>query len=544
MGFSALFGCFFAWTYHYRRLHSEPKGKPQRITETLNIPFEFVSAPEQERTAVKRLEQEKTSFEIDTSYKDAFVKKLLELFARRMEKESGVLSLNYWVFDNEGFTRRLSISTYLLSENSYVPKNNKYFSKKDFNWDGIDEPPTDIFESNQIISRSMMGAAISGDGKLRGYITIDNEKEEAFDDVKLKELKGLASFANETLQIMDVNFRRDRENNLLHAMLKDMSNLFRSVSRGNLFMNLSKILQDNFRFDRLMLITLNDRNKHNKIGKWYIFDAVGECNEGFKGTAFNVHEKCLLHDLLTGKTTTINEEKISIDPYQRRLFEREPENLKLRSLFAVMPPTQHNSYPVAIVLESKGNKAVSRIDAQMLTYIAACAAMKLSDIQEKMFALLKKESDLTDIELNGLGEILKYYEKEINSLKSSDDSLGILFIKCKMQSKENQASHFEKFLAALKSAKKAFNGRLSMLGNGEFIFTIKGTFSEELFGMTATQIKSFVKNLLVEDNLDVLSHGIWLNKNRVAEIETKYEQECNTMFNISVISKFKEMSGV
>jgi hypothetical protein len=551
MGFSALFGCFFAWTYHYRKLHKEPNGKPQRITETINIPLEIAAIEERDRIAMRRIEQEKTCYETDSANRDAFVKKLLELFHNRLEKEDNdILSLCYWAFTGEGFVLRLSITPYRLRENIFVPKSNRYFSKKEFIWNEQDEIPVDIFQSDTQITRSLIGSAISGDGKLRGFITMDSAMENAFGDAKLMELRELTALAEETLQILDLNAKFDNENNLLNGMLKDISNLFNSVSKSNLIFNLSKILQYNFKFDRLMIINLDKKDKE----KWYISDAIGEQSADFKGISFRVHEKCLLYELLSGKTTVINETNIPTDPYQHRLFEKnEPENLGLRSLFAVVPAVQHNSYPVAIVLESKNKKAVSRIDIQMLTCLAACTALKLSDIMEKIYSKQRKENELIDVDSNGLGDTLNFYEREITSIKNSDECLGILLMKCRPLGKEKKvldfneikAPNYEKFLLVLKTLKKNWNGRhLAMLGSGEFVFSIKGNFSEEVFDITSTQIIANARNMLFEDKLDVESHPIWLEKNKIFEKEQDAGYSCETIFKFTIVNKFKEMSGV
>ncbi|MDR2580695.1 MAG: hypothetical protein LBC85_06855, partial [Fibromonadaceae bacterium] len=252
---------------------------------------------------------------------------------------------------------------------------------------------------------------------------------------------------------------------------------------------------------------------------------------------------CLLSELLSRKTTVVSETKISIDPYQRRLYENEPENLELRSLFAVMSPAYHNSYPMAIVLESKNNAVVSRVDALMLNYIAACVSVKLSDIQEKNFSIKKREDELIAINVNGLGELFNYFKTEIDNLRQSEEGLGILFLKCKLPNEENKALNYGKFLNVLKDLKKALNGNLAMLGNGEFVYSMKVTLSEDTFKSLEQQIVTSAKSSLAEDGLDLVSHSIWLNKNRISEIEEKYGHSCDTMFRISVMNKFLEMSG-
>jgi len=508
----------------------------------MTIPIDIGTTNEQDFTGIKRIEQEKTSFEIDSSYKDAFIKKLLSLFHERLEKESrGVLALCYWAFNGESFALRLSISPYRINENLSVPKNDRYFSKKEFNWNGIDEAPLDIFQSSEQVSRSIAGSVVSGDGKLRGYITIDSSHENAFDDSMVMELRELANLAEEMFRILDLNLKFDRENNLLNSMLSGISYIFRALSKGNLIANLSKFLQDNFRFDRLMIIIPDTKEKD----KLYIAEAIGQQKESFKGVTFSVNQKCLLYDILSGKSTVVNETKISVDPYQRRLHEHEPENLELRSLFAVVPTTHNNSYPITIVLESKKNRAVSRIESQVLTCLVSCAAVKLSDIQEKEASMQKKEEDLIGIDSNGLGELLNYYEKEIADLRSSEDSLGILFLKCKTQSEENKAMSFEKFSMVLKRLKKAWKGQhLAMLGNGEFVFSIKGNFNENDFKTTAKQIIANAKNLLAEDNLDVKSYDIWLNREEIPIKEKKMGHDCETLFKLTILSRFMNMAEV
>lgn len=539
LGFALALGYIFAWIYNYGKLHKEPEGEPQKITDTIGVPIPFFAAAEQDNTALKRLEQEKTCHETDFANRDAFIKKLLMLFRSRLEKENGrILSICYWVFNGEGFALRLSNSTYRLRENLFVSKDNKYFSRKDFNWNGIDEAPIDVFHSEEQITRSVAGAAVSGEGKLHGYITVDSAHENAFDDEICMELRELANVAGEMLRNLDMNFRLDRENNLFYGMLKDISNLFCSVSKGNLINNLSKILRDNFRFNRMMIIVPAERES----GKWLISEAVGEQSEKFKKVVFSVHEKCLLYELLSSKVSTVNEVKIPIDPYQRRFYENEPENLGLRSLFAITPPVQNNSFPLAVVLESKKNRAVSRIDETILACITTCAAIKLSDIQCRDVSQQKRKESIDGIDSNGLGELLVFYHEEFNNLKYSEDSLGILFLKCVHSKGENKANDFDKFLMVLKELKKAWNGRhLAMLGSGELVFSIRSNLKKDIFEMAATQIITNAENMLSEHSLSVRSHAIWLNRDKMAEIELEHRRSYGALFAYSVMNKFKEM---
>jgi hypothetical protein len=297
-----------------------------------------------------------------------------------------------------------------------------------------------------------------------------------------------------------------------------------------------------------MIITLDKKDK----SKWYISDALGEQHEYFKGASFSVYEKSLLYEILAGQTTVINEMRIPTDPYQRRLFEDEPKNLNLRSLFAVRPHSLHNSYPMVIMLESRNKRAVSRIDIQMLTCLAACSSVKLSDIMEKIYSGQKKEIDLIDIDSNGLGETLHFYKAEMDSLKHGDECLGILLLRCKPLNRENRvldfneikASNYEKFAHVLKTLKKNWNGRhLAMLGSGEFIFSIKGNFSEKIFDeITASQIIANAKSMLAEDDLDVSSYNIWLDKNKMTEKELELGYSCDMLFKLTIMSKFKDMS--
>jgi hypothetical protein len=540
LGFAVLLGYFFAWVYNYRHLHKEPKGKPQRITETVSSPVDFSATIELESMAANRMEQEKTCYETDLANKDAFLKKLLMLFRSRLERESGkVLSICYWVYNGEGFAIRLSNSSYRTRENLFVPKDNRYFSKKEFNWNGIDEAPIDVFHSEELITRSIAGASVSGEGKLHGYISIDSIHENAFDDEICAELRELANVASEVLRTLDLNFRLDRENILFYEMLKGISNLFTAVSKKNLIASLSKLLKDNFKFDRLMIITPTENEK------WLISEAIGEQREDLKGVIFKIHERCLLYELLSRKVTTVNETKISRDPYQRRLYENEPENLELRSLFAAMPPMQDHSYQFAIVLESKNNRAVSRIDETMLACIAACASIKLSSIQNKDHSMQEREAELAGIDSNGLGELLTYYKTEFDNLRNSEDSLGILFLKCLPSKEANKAHDFEKFLSILKELKKMWNGRhLAMVGHGEFIFSVKGELREDIFELTAKQIIAMAENLMLEYSLPLKSHIIWLDKNKMANIEKQRQQNFMLLFTISVMNKFREMSEV
>jgi hypothetical protein len=287
-----------------------------------------------------------------------------------------------------------------------------------------------------------------------------------------------------------------------------------------------------------MIITPDERDSD----KWHILETVGEQKEKFKGVSFFVHEKCLLSELLAGKVSTINEMKISTDPYQRRLYENEPENLELRSLFAIMPPVQNHSYPIAIMLESRNSKAVSRIDETILNGLAACAALKLSDIQSKDDSIQKKGRDFTGIDANGLGELLNHYKVEFNHLRNSNYCLGILFLKCEPAKEESKAQDFEKFLSVLKKVKKAWNGQhLTMLGSSECIFSIKGDFKEEVFNITSRQIIVNIENMLAEDSLQVKSHAVWLDKNKLNETEQRMGYNYMTLFTIFVTNKFKEM---
>lgn len=542
MGFAVLLGYFFAWIYNYGKLHKEPKDKPLRLTETLNIPIEFAANAGQNNGAAKRLEQEKACYETNFATKDSIVEKLLALFRSSLEKEErNILSVCYWVFNGEDFTLRLSNSPYRISENLFVPKSDKYFSKKEFNCSGADKIPMDVFQSENQVVYSMAGVAISGDGKLRGYITIDSADENAFSDEIFSELRGFANLTEKMLRILDLNFKLNRENSLFNGILKDISDLFRSASKGNLIADISKILQDNFRFNRLMLITPDEQEKD----RWHISEAAGEQKEIFKEISFNTHVKCLLYELLAGKVSVVKELDIPTDPYLCRFYENEPKNLELRSLFAVAPPAQNNSYPLIIVLESRNCKAVSIIDEIILTCIVACAALKLSEIQSKDEFKQKKKNDFTGIDSNGLGKLLNYYETEISDLKKNDDSLGILFFKGTAVKKENKIMNFEKFLEVLKNLKKAWNGQhLAMLGNDEFVLSVKGNFQEKTFKTIAMQMIMSAENMLAEYSLSIKSHSIWLNKNKIEDVERKLGQSGRTLFTLTVMKKFKEMSEV
>jgi hypothetical protein len=508
----------------------------------MGVPFIFAADAEQDGTAVKRSEQERLCHETDFAVKDSIVEKLLALFRSRMEKENTkILSICYWVFNGEGFALRICNSPYRVSENLFVPQNDKWFSKKEFNCFGAEEIPIDVFQSENQVVYSMAGALVSGSGKKRGYITIDSTDEKAFSDKIYLELRELASLAEKMLRTLDLNFKLNKENNLFNGILKDISDLFRSASKGNLIANLSKILQENFRFDRLMIITPDEQEKD----LWHISEAIGEQKESFKGISFNVHVKCLLYELLAGKISSVKELKIPADPYICRFYENEPKNLELRSLFAVAPPVQNNSYPLAFVLESKNDKAVSVIDEVMLNCIVACAALKLSDIQSKDESRQKKENDLAGIDSNGLGNLLSYYETEIDSLKDSDDSLGILFFKCVPIKKENKPiADFKKIPEVLKSLKKAWNGRhLAMIGSDEFVLSIKGDFKEDIFKIMAMQMITSAENMLAEHSLFVKSYPIWLDKGKLEEVEKKHRQSGKTLFKVTVMKKFKEMLG-
>jgi hypothetical protein len=541
LGFAVFLGYFFAWIYNYRDLHKEPKGKPQKVTDTIPIPVDIALKAEQENTAIKRMEQERTSYEIDAANKDAFIKKLLMLFRSRLEKESSSInSICYWAYNGEGFALRISNSNYRIRENLFVPKNNKYFLKKEFNWNGFEEAPIDVFHAEEQITRSLAGAMVSGDGKIHGYITIDSMNEKAFSDEICMELRELANVAMEVLRTLDWNFRLDRENNMFYGMLKNISTLFFAVSKENLIANLSRILQDNFIFNRLTIITPYENEK------WLISEAVGEQKESFKGVIFDIHEKCLLYELLARRVSIVNEKKIPTDPYQRRLYENEPENLELRSLFAIMPPVQNGSYPLAVVLESRENKAVFRIDETILTCIVSCAAIKLSSIQSKDSILQKREEDIAGIDSNGIGEILKHYGEEFDSLKAntdSNDGLGILFFKCRPARKENKAHDFESYLSVFKKLKSMWNGHLSILGGGEFIFSFKADFNEDVFKLTAKQIITIAENSLANCSLPVKSYMFWQDRNRIEDVEQKMNLNYIVLFEVTVMNKFKELSG-
>jgi len=539
--FAVLLGYFFAWIYNYRKLHAEPKAIPQKVTDTVSTPSEITIQEERGSSAVKRLEQEKTCYETDSANKDIFIKKLLALFRSRLEKEecNNILSICYWTFNGEGFSLRLSNSSCRISENLFIPKSNRYFAKKDFNWNETDEAPIDIFHSEEQITRSMAGAAVSGEFKLRGYITIDSSVPNAFNDEIRKGLKELATLTEEVLRILDLNFKLDNENNLLYGMMKEIADLFCCVSKGNLIADLSKILQYNFRFDRLMIITPEDQ----QIDKWHISEALGEQKEDFKGMSFNIHEKCLLNELLIGRVSSINKTKLSTDPYQCRLYENEPENLKLRSLFAVTAPVQNNSYQLVIVVESRNDKAVSKVDESMLNSIASCAALKLSDIQAKDYSKQREEGNLVGINSIGLGELLNYYETEIENLKEIEDNIGILFLKCLPAKKENMAESFEKFLEVLKRVKIAWNGQhLAMLGSDEFVLSMKGNFYESVFNMTADSIVTNMENMLAEYLISVKKHTMWLNKTKIKELEIQQNLSGSVQFAFMVMKNFKEMS--
>jgi hypothetical protein len=303
LGFAVFLGSLFAWIYNYRILHKEPKGNPLRVTDTFSIPTELVANVDQEGSAIRRLEQEKTCYETGTVNKEAFIKKMLATFRSHLEKENcKILSICYWVFHGESFTLRLPNTPYRINENLLIPQSNRYFSKKEFIWNGIDEIPIDIYSTEDLMASSMVGAAISGGGKLRGYITIDSANSNTFDEDIRMELLELVTLMEEVLRMMDRNFKLDKENSLFNGMLKDISDLFHSSSKGNLIADLSEMLQGNFRFNRLILITPHEQDED----RWQIVEAVGEQKEVFKGVSFNVHVKCLLYELLAGKISVIN----------------------------------------------------------------------------------------------------------------------------------------------------------------------------------------------------------------------------------------------
>ena len=544
LGFAVFLGCLFAWVYNYRNLHKEPKGKPQRITDTLGAPVDLVHETTQDGSAIKRQEQEKTCYETGVVNKDAFVKKLLALFRSYLEQDNRrILSVCYWAFKGDGFTLRISNSPYQISDGLFIPKNDRYFSKKEFNWDGIDEFPIDIYRTEEEVANSMAGAIVSGGGKLHGYITIDSLESGAFDDETCMELRELATLTEEVLRTLDSNLKLDKQYSLLNTMLKDILDLYHSSSKGNLLTNLSAILQNSFLFNRMMIITPIDLD----LDKWQISEAVGEQKEVLKGEPFVVHPKCLLYEILVGKVSVINEKDISKDPYQRRFSESEPENLELRSLFAVRPPIRNNSYPLIIVLESKETKAVSIIDEIMLTNIVACAALKLSDIISKNDSKQEKENTMAEVNANGFGEIMRYYEKEIDFLKDRSDGLGILFLKCIPSGKESKAFVYEKFLSIVKHLKKHWNGKhLAMMGNGEFILSMTGDVQQEhIFELFSGQLITIAKDMFgSEGTLAIKSHSIWLNREKLKQLEQDTGQSGKTLFLVSLATKFQEMAEV
>jgi hypothetical protein len=419
-----------------------------------------------------------------------------------------------------------------------VPKTNKYFTKKDFYWNGTDDAPIDVFHSEEQITCSMAGSAVSGDGKLHGYITIDSSAQNAFNDEVCMELRELAALTEEVLRILDLNFRLDNENNLFYGMFKDVSDLFCCVSKGNLINKLSEILQYNFRFDRLMIITPEEGEK------WLISEALGEQKEIFKGVSFYFHEHCLLHELLFGRNNIIHKTKLSIDPYQCRLYEGEPKNLELRSVFAVTAPALNNSYPLIIMLENRNNRAVSKIDETLLNSIAACAALKLSDMQAKDDSRQKKEDDLAGIDSIGLGALLNYYETDIEIFRESEEGIGILFLKCLPAKKEDIALNFERFLKILKNFKKALNVRhLAMIGSDEFVLSMKVSFNEDTFDITAKSLITNLESMLAEYYITIKHYPMWLNKTKIRELEAQYGQNARTLFAIQLMKEFKAMSG-
>jgi len=540
LGFSLALGYIFAWIYNYSKLHQKPEDEPKKVTDTQDTPVPYTTA-EYDNSALERLKQEKVCSETDFAYRDAFIKKLLMLFRNRLEKENNrILSICYWVFNGEGFALRLANSSYRLRENLFVFRDSKYFSRRDFNWNGIDEAPIDVFYSEEQVARSVAGSAVSGEGKFYGYITIDSAHENAFDDEICIELRELANVAEEVLRNLDMNYKLNRENNLFYGMLRDISNLFSSVSKGNLITNLSKILRDNFDSARMMIILPAEREKD----KWLISEATGEQSEKFKKVVFSVHAKCLLYELLSGKVSVVNEVKIPTDPYQRRFYENEPENYELRSLFAVMPPKQNNSCPLAVVIESKNNRAVSRMDETLLTCITACASVKLSEMQSRDASQQIRNECFDGIDSNGLGELFSFYAAEFNALRNCDDSLGILFLKCTHIKNENKANDFDRFLTVLKALKKLWSCRhLAMLGNGEFVFSIRDNFKEDVFEIKARQIITNAENMLAEHSLSVKSHAIWLNRDKIAQTEQMHHNlSYELLFTLSVMNKFNEMN--
>jgi len=544
LGFAVFLGCLFAWVYNYRNLHKEPTGNPQRVTDTIGVPVDFAADAGQEGTAIKRMEQEKTCYETGTVNKEMFIKKLLAIFRGHLEKEERkILSICYWEFKDEGFALKLYNSRCRMVEGLSVPLgSNRYFSKKEFNWNGMDDIPADIYHTEELVANSMAGALVSGNGKRYGYITIDSTDLNVFDDEICMELRELATLTEEALRTLDNNQKLDQQNILFNEMLKNILDLFHSTSKGNLLYNLSQVLQDNFRFNRLTIIIPHEHEEDT----WQIAEVIGEQKEELKGESFNVHVKCLLYEILVGKVSVINEKNISTDPYQRRFFENEPENLELRSLFAVRPPVQYNSYPLIIVLESKNEKAVSITDQIMLTSIAASAALKLSDIQGKDNSKQEKENILAAVDANGFGEIMRHYEKEIDNLKNSTDGLGIILLKCIPSDKSNRVAVFDKFLTIMKNFKKQWNVQhLAMLGRGEFVLSMKGEMKEQgpVFELFSGQIINLTKGMLdSEDFLSVKSHPIWLTKDKLKDVEKRLGQSGKTLFMVSLASKFQEMS--
>jgi len=542
LGFAVFLGGFFAWVYNYRNLHKEPKGNPQRVTDTLGSPVDFVQENTQDGSAIKRLEQEKTCYETVIVNKDAFVKKLLALFRSYLDQDNRkILSVCYWAFNGEGFTLRLSNCPYHINDGLFIPKNDRYFSKKEFNWNGIDEFPVDIYRTKELAANSMAGAAVSGNGKLHGYITIDSIDPRAFDDTTSMELRELATLTEEVLRTLDNNLSLDKQYTLLNSMQKEILSLFDSSSKGNLLANLLTILQNNFAFDRIMIITPIDLD----LDKWQISEACGEQKELLRDEIFEAHPKSLLYEILLGKVSVIKEKDISMDPYQRRFSESEPKNLKLHSLFAVRPAMRNNSYPLIIVLESKNTTAVPIIDEIMLTSLVGSAALKLSDILSKEDNKQEKENTMAEVNANGFGEVLRYYEKELGELKENSDGLGILLLKCIPSERVSKTMVYEKFLSTVKNLKKHWNGRhLAMMGNGELILSMKGDVQQEhLFELFSGQLITIAKDMLgSEDAVSIKSHSIWLNREKLKQAEKETGQSGKTLFLASLATKFQEMA--
>lgn len=533
-------GILLTWFFKYKKNYKEPKYAPQRITDTTDAPVDILPEQNQDETAINRLNKEIENFKENDNLKKDFIDKMLELFnSYLISKYDNILALCYWNFKNDGFTLEVPISTYTLNENLFIPKDDTLFSEKEFIFNEKDEVPLEVFRSKEDITASFAGRLVSGKGKFYGYITISSGKANAFDTETIKELREFAKLTEGVLSFLDLNLKLNLESNVFYELLNKIPSLLNFNSKENVINNLSTFLKDNFRCDRLMLITpeSSDRNK------WFITEALGEQSELLKGISFEAKEEFLLYELLIGNISIINKGNITKDPYQYRLYSDEPDNLEFNSLLAITVPKENYSYPLVMVLESKQEKEFPKIDVSALSYILTCASLKLSNIENDDCFKQKKNDNLQYIDSDGLGEFFNYYNSKLENLRNSNENLCVIFLKFFPKTKENKAIDFEHIMSVLKKYKGELNGQhLALLGSGEFVLSVIGDFKEDDLKEIIAKFVENIRKSLAAINASVNYHTILFNKNKIEEEEKKNKSNIVTLFIFSVINKFKKMS--